>query len=174
MALQMMGSAAHFRASPSCILQGARFPIAVPTIIANVYSIIITHFLTENRLVPSCADGACTRSRFTGRAQPRSVRPSVRTHVRTTRKFRHLQPSCAASTPSSGGDYTTELAAAERRWEDQVMQMAFLLRGWPLAADSRRVAAPSCARQGCNCCPCMRRRSGRGGSRASVQGQQAT
>lgn len=55
----------------------------------------------------------------TGRVQLRSVYAVKRVSQQKVQR-RVLSPICAATSPSSGGDYTTELADAEKRWEDQV------------------------------------------------------
>jgi hypothetical protein len=47
----------------------------------------------------------------------------ARSNARRVSNAGRLQPSCAASASPSGGDYTTELAAAERRWEDQASHL---------------------------------------------------
>lgn len=65
----------------------------------------------QARITPRCP--------VQGRVQLRSVYAVKRVSQQKVQR-RVLSPICAATSPSSGGDYTTELADAEKRWEDQI------------------------------------------------------
>ncbi|KAK9905450.1 hypothetical protein WJX75_000141 [Coccomyxa subellipsoidea] len=54
-----------------------------------------------------------------GHVQPKTIHALKRVSAPKVQR-RILSPLCAATSPSPGGDYTTELANAEKRWEDQI------------------------------------------------------